>query len=97
MTALVRGATRNVAIALGEALRGPDLDVDEDEDEDEAADSVNGWRGADLPRPTPAIAERLRATAAAAQAFTDTYLDVLALQAYSFDPEHQPVRADELE
>ena len=46
---------------------------------------------------TPAIAEKLRATAAAAQAFTGTYLDVLALQGYSFDPEYQPVDADELD
>jgi hypothetical protein len=35
--------------------------------------------------------------AAAAQAFTHTYLDVLAHQAYSFDPDYQPVYAGELE
>jgi hypothetical protein len=35
--------------------------------------------------------------AAAAWAFTDNYLDVLVLQAYSFDPEYQAVHIDELE
>jgi hypothetical protein len=76
---------------FGEALRGPGLDVDEH------TDSPSGWRGAELCRVTPAIAEKLRAMAAAAQAFTDTYLEVLALQGYSFDSEYQPVEADELE
>jgi hypothetical protein len=91
MSILMSGATRNVADALGEALRGPGLDVDEH------TDSERGWRGRELPRVTPAVAEQLRAIAAAAQAFTDTYLDVLALQGYSFDPEYQPLYADELE
>jgi hypothetical protein len=91
MTVLIRGGTRNVADALAEALRGPSLDVDEH------TGSPSGWRGAELPRVTPAIAEKLRATAAAAQAFTDTYLDLLAVQGYSFDPGYQPVDADELE
>jgi hypothetical protein len=91
MTVLIRGATRNVAAALGEALRGPALDVDEH------TDSVSGWRGPEYPRVTPAIAAKLRTMAAAAQAFTYTYLHVLALQGYSFDPEYQPIHADELE
>ena len=91
MTELIRGSTRNVADALGEALRGPRLDVDEH------TGSSSGWRGAELPRVSPAITEKLRATAAAAQAFTGTYLDVVALQGYSFDSEYQPVHADELD
>jgi hypothetical protein len=91
MTVLIRAATRNVADALGKALRGPDVDVDEH------TGSSSGWRGAELPRVTPAVAEKLRAIAAAAQAFTDTYLDVLAVQGYSFDAEYQPVDRDELE
>jgi hypothetical protein len=66
MTILIGGATRHAAEALGEALRGPGLDVDEH------TDSSSGWRAADLPRISPASAERLRAMAAAAEAFTDT-------------------------
>lgn len=91
MTVLIGGATRHVADALGEALRGPGLDVDEH------TDSSSGWRGAELPRVKPPVAEKLGAMAAATQAFTDTYLTVLAQQAYSFDPDYQPVYADELE
>jgi hypothetical protein len=41
-------------------------------------DSTDGWRGRELPRVSPAIADRLRAIAARAHAFTDTYLHVLA-------------------
>jgi hypothetical protein len=89
MTLLVRRATRNVADALAEALRSSALDVDEH------TDSCSGWRGAELPRVKLAIAEKLRAIAAAAQAFTDTYLNVLALQTYGFDPELQRVCAEE--
>jgi hypothetical protein len=91
MTMLISGATRHAAEALGEALRGPALDVDH------YTESGHGWRAGDLPRIAPAIAERLRALAAAVHAFTDTYLHVLAHQAYSFDPEYDPVYADELE
>jgi hypothetical protein len=91
MTVLISGATRNVADALSEALQGPALDVDR------YTESCRGWRAGDLPRVTPAIAEKLRALAAAVHAFTDTYLHVLAHQAYSFDPEYDPVYADELE
>jgi hypothetical protein len=91
ITVLIRGATRHAAEALGEALRGPVLDVDEH------TDRTGGWRGRELPRVTPATAEKLRAMAEATRAFTDTYLDVLAHQTYSFDPEYDPVCADELE
>ena len=91
MTILIRGATRNVADALAEALRGPRLDVDQ------YTDSTDGWRGRELPHVSPAIADRLSAMATAAHAFTDTYLHVLAQQNYSFDPDCDPLYADELE
>jgi hypothetical protein len=91
MTMLISGATRHAAEALGEAVRGPALDVDH------YTESGHGWRAGDLPRIAPAIAERLRALAAAVHAFTETYLHALAHQAYSFDPEYDPVYADELE
>ena len=91
MTVLLRGATRHVADALAEALSHPALDVDE------YTDSSGGWREGELPRVEPVIAERLRATAAAAKAFTDSYLDVLAHQGYRFDPGPQPVRAEQPE
>ncbi len=91
MTVLMRGATRHVADALAEALGHPGLDVDEH------TDSRSGWRAGELPRVEPAIAERLRATASAAKAFTDGYLDVLAHQGYRFDPGHPPVFTDEPE
>jgi hypothetical protein len=91
MTILIRGATRHVADALAEALRGPRLDVDQ------YTDSTDGRRGRELPRVSPAIADRLRAMATAAHAFADTYLHVLAQQNYSFDPDYDPLHADELE
>jgi hypothetical protein len=91
MTIVIRGVTHRVADALAEAVRDPGLDVDH------YSDSTGGWRGRELPRVSPAIADRLRAMATAAHAFTDTYLHVLAHQAYSFDPESTPSHTDPLE
>ena len=91
MTVLLGGAMRRAAEALAEALRGRALDVDH------WTESGRGWAAGEVPRLTPAIAERLRTLAAAVHALTDTYLHALALQAYSFDPEYVPLYADELE
>jgi hypothetical protein len=71
MTVLIRGATRHAAEALSEELRRPSLDVDH------YTERGSGWRARELPRVTPATAEKLRAMAEAARAFTDTYLHVL--------------------
>jgi hypothetical protein len=89
MLVLVRGSARNVADALGEALRGPRSDT--------RAAPVGpallwpGWT-----RTTPAVASRLRDMAAAAEAFTDTYVSAVLQQSYSFDPDHDPILPDEL-
>jgi hypothetical protein len=91
MTILIGGAMRHAAEALGEAVRGPGLEVNH------WTESGRGWGAGDVPRVTPAVAEKLRALAAAVHALTDTYLHALAHQAYSFDPEYDPVYADELE
>jgi hypothetical protein len=91
MTILIGGAMRHAAEALGAAVRGPGLEVDH------WTESGRGWGGGEVPRVTPAVAEKLRALAAAVNALTDTYLLALAHQAYSFDPEYDPVYADELE
>jgi hypothetical protein len=34
--------------------------------------------------------------AAAAEAFTDTYVSAVLQQSYSFDPDHDPILPDEL-
>jgi hypothetical protein len=91
MTILIGGAMRHAAEALGEALRGRALDVDH------WTESGHGWGAGDVPRLTPAVAERLRALAAAVPALTDTYLHALVHQAYSFDPEYDAVYADDLD
>jgi hypothetical protein len=84
MTIAIRSVMSRVADALAEALRARQLDVDY------WSDSTAGWRGRELPRISPTAAATLRATATAAAAFTDTYLQLLALQSYSLgdDPRH---------
>ncbi|MBA3262720.1 MAG: hypothetical protein H0T69_09695 [Thermoleophilaceae bacterium] len=89
MLVLIRGAARNVANALAEALEGPQR---------ETRPRTNSY-AAHWPewlRVTSPVANRLRAIAAAAHAFTDTYVTAVAQQSYSFDPEHHPVYPDEL-
>jgi hypothetical protein len=91
MLVLVRGAARNVADALGEALHGPKpLDISDAT----APGALTHWP--ELHRLTPAVAVRLRDLAAAASAFTDTYVAAVAQQGYIFDPEHYPVYPDVL-
>jgi hypothetical protein len=91
ITALVEGATRNAAEALATALGGPAPGAD--------PPRSGGRRppGSVVPGVTPAIAEKLRAAAAAAQAYTDTYVDLMLQQGYKFDPAHEPLRFGELE
>jgi hypothetical protein len=89
MTVLMRGATRRVADVLAEALGHPGLDVDEH------TDSSGGWRAGELPRVEPAVAERLRAIAAAAKAFADGYLNVLSHQSYCLNPAHPSAETNE--
>jgi hypothetical protein len=91
ITQLVEGATRSVAEALASALGGPGPGAE--------PPSRGGRRppGSVLPGITAAIARRLRATAAAAQAYTDIYVDLMLQQGYKFDPHHEPLRFGELE
>ena len=90
MLVLIRGAARNVTMALAEALAGPEPGVQERP----AGSYAAHWP--EWHRVTAAVANGLRDLAAAAQAFTDTYVTAVAQQAYSFDPEHYPVDSDEL-
>jgi hypothetical protein len=91
MTVAICGAMRHAAQRLSEALGHAGLTVHEN------TDSSRGWRAEERPpRVEPAIAEWLRSTAVAAQAFVHTYLNVLAHQTYSFDAEYDPTDADEL-
>jgi hypothetical protein len=91
MLVLVRGAARNVADAFGEALRGPKPVGKSDAT---AGGDLTRWP--ELHSLTPAVAARLRDLAAAASAFTDTYVAAVAQQGYVFDPEHYPVYPDVL-
>lgn len=88
MLVLVRGSARNVADALSEALRGPRSDTRA------ALSPALLWP--EWTRTTAAVASRLRDIAAAAEAFTDTYVAAVLQQSYSFDPDHYPVLPDEL-
>jgi hypothetical protein len=89
MLVLVRGSARNVADALGEALRGPRSDT-------RAAPVGPALLWPEWTRTTPAVASRLRDMAATAEAFTDIYVSAVLQQSYSFDPDHDPVLPDEL-
>jgi hypothetical protein len=89
MLVLVRGSARNVADALSEALRGP-------RSEPRAAPGSPALHWPEWTRTTTAVASRLRDMAAAAEAFTDTYVTAVLQQSYSFDPDHYPVLPDEL-
>jgi hypothetical protein len=88
MLVLVRGSARNVADALSEALRGPRSDTRA------ALSPALLWP--EWTRTTAAVASRLRDMAAAAEAFTDTYVAAVLQQSYCFDPDHYPVLPDEL-
>lgn len=90
MLTLTRGATRNVTGALAEALDGPKFTTDPGCRQRRS----RGWP--EWRRITPLISDRLRVLAAAAEAFTNTYVNVVAQQSYRFDPDYYPVVGDEL-
>jgi hypothetical protein len=92
MLVLVRGAARNTADALGEALRGPAPTAVSSEAG--SADYTTRWP--ELHSLTPAVAVRLGDLAAAARAFAEMYVAAVRQQGYMFDPEHYPVYPDEL-
>jgi hypothetical protein len=86
---LIRGAVRNVTAALAEALAAEQPDAFR-------IDQSRVRRRPERRRITPPVAVGLRTLAAAAEAFTDTYLNVVAQQSYCFDPDYYPVVGDEL-
>jgi hypothetical protein len=90
MLVLIRGAARNVADALGEALRLSQQDVAKPQ----VGTAATQWP--ERHRITAAVANRLDDLAAAAQALTSVYVDAVWLQAYIFDPEYYPPWTDEL-
>jgi hypothetical protein len=87
ITDLLAGSAFRVARALAEALPGP---------RDQDREVTMAGAATALAVATPGITDHLRTLAAAAHDFTDTLTDVVALQAYAFDPDYTPVRSDEL-
>ena len=90
MLVLIRGAARNVADALGEALRLSQQDVAEPQ----VGTAATQWP--ERHRITAAVANRLYDLAAAAQALASVYVDAVWLQSYIFDSEYYPPWTDEL-
>jgi hypothetical protein len=89
MLVLIDGAARNVASALATATVTPKAPT--------LARQSRVVRLRSVPtRITPPVAARLRALAAAAEAFIDTYINVVLQQSYRFDPDYDPVLSDEL-
>jgi hypothetical protein len=91
MTQLIEGAAIHVAESLASALGGATPGVDA------PSSGVSRPSGSVRSGLTPAIGEKLRALAAAAQAYTDIYVDLMVQQGYKFDPDHEPIRFGELE
>jgi hypothetical protein len=91
MTQVIEGVAISAAETLGSSLQGPTYGVDA------PRTGVSRPSGASGPGLTPAIAAKLRATAAAALAYTDIYVDLMLQQGYKFDPDHEPIRFGELE
>jgi hypothetical protein len=90
MLTVLRGAARNVADALAEALRGPQPGVGE------RRSRVCARRAQELHRITAPVADRVLELAVTAEAFTNNYMQALRQQGYTFDPAHDPIYSDEL-
>lgn len=90
MLVLIRGAARNVADALGEALRLSQQDVAKYQ----VGTAATQWP--ERHRITAAVANRLYDLAAAAEGFASVYVDAVWLQSYIFDPAYYPPWTDEL-